>query len=120
MNEMPELPTFSPELALVFEVIRRAVVDAVQGQIAHPRSDMHRYGREAAAWLRSPATHSFSFLWCCEQLDIEPTAILRFSKEADPHTDFLVFRKQRQGSALYAVLSLDEPTRYLSPSRGGR
>jgi hypothetical protein len=59
---------YSPELRLVLEVLRRAILDSIRG-VAHDK-------RDAQGWLRSKATHPFSALWCLEMLNLDRDRIL--------------------------------------------
>lgn len=37
--------------------------------------------RKALAWVKSPATREKSFLWFCDEFDVEPSAVRRAIQE---------------------------------------
>lgn len=61
-----------PEKKLVSGILDRALRDL---------NDPERYIRRAAAsWFRCESKKEFSFLWCCDILDLDSDRALRFLK----------------------------------------
>lgn len=66
-----------PVLELILAVIKRAICDL--------ESDASTEVFSAVRWLRSSSNSSFSFQWCCTQLDIHQLDLLNRLRREYPH-----------------------------------
>jgi hypothetical protein len=58
----------TPERALLCALIHRSLMDA---------QSSNQYQRdEALAWLQDDTIEPFTFLWCCQEMDIDPKQFL--------------------------------------------
>lgn len=71
---------YIPEKALVFDVIKRAIEDAL-GRYKILSTDTRQIQREAEAWIFSLSIQPWSFKWCCDQVDIDFKLIRKFIKK---------------------------------------
>lgn len=60
-----------PELKLVWAVLE----DAIRCVKAPPQKAVGRHQCEAEMWFRDRSTHPYSFVWCCEMLNLDPSEI---------------------------------------------
>lgn len=66
--------TNDPERNLVAAVLIRALVDAATASNVREEWNI---SCQAKRWFRSNDDEDFSFLWCCQILDLDPTQILK-------------------------------------------
>ena len=69
-------PQESPERALWAAILQRAVADARGLTRPHPHEDSARIQASAVKWFRSRSIEPGSFRFCCEVLDLSPSAVL--------------------------------------------
>ena len=67
-----ELEYYSPERNLIAEILNRAIRDILNGEMGNQVN-----ARCAMAWMRLRRNSSFSFVWICKGLDINPHEVRR-------------------------------------------
>jgi len=71
--------TLSPERELIFNVLFRAIADCV---CQSGGRDLKHIRKDAGHWFNSDSMHPFSFLWCCEHLNLCPDTVAHIRKIA--------------------------------------
>lgn len=71
-SEIEVSEEYLPERQLVSEVIFRALRDYLNDSNLDV---LQHEARDAKAWMFSREMHPFSFLWCCQTLDVNPNII---------------------------------------------
>jgi len=63
-------------LALLIAVLRRAIMDYLFGKNNFSKKDQESVKLDAAEWIfLETSTEPFSFLWICQELDLDPEGI---------------------------------------------
>lgn len=76
--ESSAIKNLSPEQKMILAAIKRAVLDSIG--IVHPTGShiqKSRVMREAREWVWSNNTERWSYNWCCDVIDLEPSWFLR-------------------------------------------
>lgn len=64
----------SPERRLIAAVIQRTLLDLRPYDISEKKDSF-----KARSWFASQSQEPFSFLWCCDELRIEPQEVLQIA-----------------------------------------
>lgn len=89
---------YLPEHELIFAIIQRALNDLVGEAV-----------RDANLWLRSESQEPWSFLWCCEQIDLQPEIVAQVAKKIT--SGYQPKRYQRKRGTRHSRLYYDKQVR---------
>lgn len=77
-DKLTKVNSFS--VMLIKAIICRAVIDCLYDSKYYRRIRV-----DAEMWIFSKSTKDWSFLWCCEQSDLDPVIIRNKLLTKDPH-----------------------------------
>lgn len=100
--------TYSAELRLVYEVLRRAIWDALKITDDNPKmyiTEAQHMAHKAVAWIGAKDMHPFSCRWCCEHLGITQNKVLKVLRDLKgENVKIMTSRKRHYDVDLRSVL----------------
>lgn len=93
-----------PEEKLVYQILYRAITDCTAtSDLTVPIVDQ----KSALSWILSKRKTSFSYLWCCELLNLDPQNLIRYLAEKNLikkiRSKFVPYKNVRQKIKLWKL-----------------